>query len=87
MSNALSSSCGVEVIPVPTGFPPGPHDWTFGLSQLRKMKQDVLGYYTELHRRYGDVVYLRAQRYSDPHWRAGIIILASGVVSWPTHLP
>jgi cytochrome P450 len=44
---------------MPTGFPPGPHDWTFGLSQLRKMKQDVLGYYTELHRRYGDVVYLR----------------------------
>jgi cytochrome P450 len=31
----------------------------FGLSQLRKMKQDVLGYYTELHRRYGDVVHLR----------------------------
>jgi len=40
-------------------FPPGPRDWTFGLSQLRKMKQDVLGYYTELHRRYGDVVHLR----------------------------
>ena len=44
---------------MPTGFPPGPHDWTFGLSQLRKIKQDVLGHYTELHRRYGDVVYLR----------------------------
>ena len=44
---------------MPTAFPPGPHDWTFGLSQLRKMKQDILGYYTELHRRYGDVVYLR----------------------------
>jgi cytochrome P450 len=44
---------------MPTGFPPGPHDWTFGLSQLRKIKQDVLGYYTELHHRYGDVVYLR----------------------------
>jgi cytochrome P450 len=44
---------------MPTAFPSGPHDWTFGLSQLRKMKQDVLGYYTELHRRYGDVVYLR----------------------------
>jgi cytochrome P450 len=29
------------------------------MSQLRKIKQDVLGYYTELHRRYGDVVSLR----------------------------
>jgi cytochrome P450 len=44
---------------MPTGLPPGPRDWTFGLSPLRKMKQDALGYYTELHRRYGDVVYLR----------------------------
>jgi cytochrome P450 len=40
-------------------LPPGPSDWTFGLSQLRKIKQDVLGYYTELQRRHGDVVYLR----------------------------
>jgi cytochrome P450 len=44
---------------MPTDFPPGPRDWTFGLSQLRKMKPDVLGYYTELHRRYGDVAHLR----------------------------
>src|SRR6516164_3941442 len=44
---------------MPTPFPPGPRDWTFGLSQLRKMKPDVLGYYTELHRRYGDVAHLR----------------------------
>jgi cytochrome P450 len=29
------------------------------MSQLRKLRQDVLGYYTELHRRYGDVVHLR----------------------------
>jgi cytochrome P450 len=48
-----------EVIPMPTGYPPGPHDWTFGLSQLRRVKQDVLDFYTELHRRYGDVVHLR----------------------------
>ena len=48
-----------EVILMPTDFPPGPRDWTFGLSQLRKIKQDLLGYYTELQRRYGDVVYLR----------------------------
>src|SRR5262245_65319915 len=44
---------------MPTPFPPGPRDWTFGMSQLRKIKQDVLGYYTGLHRRYGDVVHLR----------------------------
>jgi cytochrome P450 len=39
--------------------PPGPRDWTLGLSQLREIKRDVLGYYTDLHRRYGDVVQLR----------------------------
>jgi cytochrome P450 len=44
---------------MPNPFPPGPQDWTLGLSQLRKVKQDVLGYYTDLHRRYGDVVYMR----------------------------
>jgi cytochrome P450 len=48
---------------MPTVFPPGPRDWTFGMSQLRKIKQDVIGYYTELHRRYGDVVYLRLGPY------------------------
>jgi cytochrome P450 len=48
---------------MPTGFPPGPRDWTFGLSQLSRIKQDVLGYYTELHRRYGDVVSLRLGPY------------------------
>jgi hypothetical protein len=45
---------------MPTHLPPGPRDWTFGLSQLRKMKRDVLAYYTEMHRRYGDVVHLRS---------------------------
>ena len=48
---------------MPTRFPPGPHDWTLGLSQMRKIKRDVLGYYTELHRRYGDVVHLRFGTY------------------------
>src|SRR5262249_48534311 len=48
---------------MPTLFPPGPRDWTFGLSQMRKMKQDLLGYYTGLQRRYGDVVYLRLGPY------------------------
>jgi cytochrome P450 len=48
---------------MPTAVPPGPHDWTFGLSQLRKLKQDVIGYYTELHRRYGDVVRVRLGPY------------------------
>src|SRR5262249_33710440 len=48
-----------EVIAMSTTLPPGPRDWTFGLSQLRKVKQDALGYYTELKRRYGDVVRIR----------------------------
>ena len=52
-----------EVILMATALPPGPRDWTYALSQLRKMKQDILGYYTDLHRRYGDVVYLRLGLY------------------------
>jgi cytochrome P450 len=48
---------------MPAGFPPGPHDWTFGLSQLGEMKRDILGYYAGLHRRHGDVVYLRLGPY------------------------
>jgi cytochrome P450 len=60
---AIGDGSVTEVIPMPTAFPPGPRDWTFGLSQLRKIKQDVLGYYTELHRRYGDVVHLRFGSY------------------------
>jgi cytochrome P450 len=48
-------------MPAPT--PPGPRDWTFGFSQMRSMKRDLLGYYTELHRRYGDVAYLRLGPY------------------------
>jgi cytochrome P450 len=44
---------------MPTGFPPGPLDWTLVLSQMRKIKRDALGDYTKLHRRYGDVVHLR----------------------------
>jgi cytochrome P450 len=51
------------MIPMPNMYPPGPRDWTFGLTQLRKIAQDVLGYYTDLQRRFGDVVYLRFGNY------------------------
>lgn len=44
---------------MPSALPSGPRDWTFGLSQLRKLKHDLLGYYTNLQRQYGDVVSLR----------------------------
>lgn len=50
---------------MPAALPPGPRDWTFGLSQLRRIKQDTLAYYTGLHRRYGDVAYLRLGPYRD----------------------
>jgi cytochrome P450 len=48
---------------MPTSFPPGPRDWTFGFSQMRRIKQDVLGYYTDLHRTYGDAAFLRLGPY------------------------
>ncbi len=48
---------------MPSGVPPGPRDWTFGFSELRKMQRDILAYWTDLHRRYGDVVYIRIGPY------------------------
>jgi hypothetical protein len=35
---------------MPSRFPPDPHDWTFGWLQVREIRRDVLGYYTELQR-------------------------------------
>jgi cytochrome P450 len=56
---ALENVIDAESIKMEISLPDGPRDRTFGLSQLAKVKQDPLGYYTELHRRYGDVVSLR----------------------------
>jgi cytochrome P450 len=44
---------------MPTRRPPGPSDRLFGLTQLRELRTDLLGYYTRLARDYGDIVYVR----------------------------
>lgn len=43
--------------------PPGPRDRLFGLSILRQMEQDFLGFWKSLHQRYGDATYMRVMRY------------------------
>src|SRR5262245_16214054 len=44
-------------------FPPGPRSWFFGLGQLRRLNADLLGYYTNLQRTYGDSVSARLAPY------------------------
>jgi cytochrome P450 len=45
--------------------PPGPRDWACGLRLIGRIKRDILGFYTELHRQYGDAVYMRLGPYQD----------------------
>src|SRR5215831_6344020 len=44
---------------MPSGLPPGPRDWTYGISPLMRSRRDVLGYYKEIHERYGDTALIR----------------------------
>ena len=44
-------------------LPPGPNDRLFGMRTMSRMKADVLGVYSELHRDYGDSVSFRAGPY------------------------
>ncbi len=46
-----------------TQFPPGPNDHLFGMRTMSRMKADVLGYYSKLHRDYGDAVSFRTGPY------------------------
>lgn len=48
---------------MPLPFPPGPRNWFFGLLHIRRMKRDLLGFYADLHRRFGDVAGLRLGPY------------------------
>src|SRR5437773_120580 len=45
--------------------PPGPRVWSGGLCLIGRIKRDILGFYTDLHRRYGDAVYMRLGPYQD----------------------
>jgi cytochrome P450 len=46
-----------------TTRPPGPRDLFFGMSLMRRMQQDYLGFWREQQRRYGDTVYMRLWNY------------------------
>jgi cytochrome P450 len=44
---------------MPNAAPPGPRDWLFGLPQVAKLRSNLLGFYRDLARTYGDAVLLR----------------------------
>jgi cytochrome P450 len=46
-----------------TALPPGPRDRAFGLSLMRDMQRDFVGFWREQHKRYGDVVHMRLTNY------------------------
>jgi cytochrome P450 len=50
---------------MPKTYPPGPNDWCLGLLIMAKMRKDILGFYQEMLRKYGDVVYMRLGPFRD----------------------
>jgi cytochrome P450 len=50
---------------MPTVYPPGPRDWLLGIPQLNRLNADLLGYYSDLARTYGDTVSLRLGPFRD----------------------
>src|SRR5688572_6927726 len=45
--------------------PPGPRDRLFGMRLLGPIARDMLGFYRDVQREYGDVVYMRLGPYHD----------------------
>lgn len=50
---------------MPLHRPPGPRDWALGLRTVARIKRDILKFYSQLHRDYGDCVYARLGPYHD----------------------
>jgi cytochrome P450 len=50
---------------MPTVYPPGPRDWLLGIPQINRLNADLLGYYSNLARTYGDTVFLRLGPFRD----------------------
>ena len=48
---------------MPRRQPPGPSALLLGLDQLPRIRRDLLGFYTGLHRTYGDAVRVRLGPY------------------------
>jgi cytochrome P450 len=46
-----------------TALPPGPRDRLFGMSLMRDMQRDFVGFWREQYRRHGDVVHMRLLNY------------------------
>jgi cytochrome P450 len=50
---------------MPTVYPPGPRDWLLGIPQINRLNADLLGFYDNLARNYGDTVFLRLGPFRD----------------------
>lgn len=48
-----------------TKFPPGPESYIFGFDTISQIKRDPLSFYDALHRKYGDVAYMRLGPFHD----------------------
>lgn len=48
-----------------TSRPPGPRDWTLGVRLVRQIKADPLAFYSNVHRDFGDVAYMRFGPFRD----------------------
>jgi cytochrome P450 len=46
-------------------YPPGPNDWCLGFFTMKKMLRDILGFYQEAQRKYGDTIYMRLGPFRD----------------------
>lgn len=46
-------------------YPPGPRDWSFGMSILPKLTANFINFYEDVHAKYGDVVCMRLGPYLD----------------------
>lgn len=46
-------------------YPPGPPSWLFGLDLLPRIRSDVLGFFGDMGRNYGDIVHIKLGWYHD----------------------
>lgn len=48
-----------------TRYPPGPKDWMYGYRLIRRIRKEILDFYMQLARQYGDIVYMKLGPFHD----------------------
>lgn len=46
-------------------YPPGPSDWLVGMTLVPRIRRDILGFYKEVQRKYGDIVHMHLGPFHD----------------------